>query len=99
MEEGWRTSPLDTDALGRQIAQIKGFGPYATEHLLRLLGRHEHLALDSWNRKKLARLRGVRRQPSDRALRRWYAPYGRWAGLAMWLEATADWHAPPRASA
>ncbi len=90
--ERWRTSPLGTDALGRQIAQIKGFGPYATEHLLRLLGRHEHLALDSWNRKKLARLRGAGRQPSDRTLRRWYAPYGRWAGLAMWLEATADWH-------
>jgi N-glycosylase/DNA lyase len=92
--EAWRASPLDTDALGRQIARIKGFGPYATEHLLRLLGRHEHLALDSWNRKKLARLRGARRQPSDRTLRRWYAPYGRWAGLAMWLEATADWHCP-----
>jgi len=90
--ESWRTSPLDTDALRREIARIKGFGPYATEHLLRLLGRHEHLALDSWNRKKLARLRGARRQPSDRTLRRWYAPYGRWAGLAMWLEATADWH-------
>lgn len=97
--EAWRTSPLDTDSLGREIARIDGFGPYATEHLLRLVGRHEHLALDSWNRKKLARLRGVRRQPSDRALRRWYAPYGRWAGLAMWLEATADWHASSCASA
>ncbi|HEU4386067.1 MAG TPA: Fe-S cluster assembly protein HesB [Anaeromyxobacteraceae bacterium] len=94
--EAWRRSPLDTDALGREIAALKGFGPYATEHLLRLLGRHEHLALDSWNRRKLARLRGTRRQPSDRALRRWYAPYGRFAGLAMWLEATADWHQPAR---
>lgn len=92
--EAWRGSALDTDALGREIAGIKGFGPYATEHLLRLLGRHEHLALDSWNRRKLARLRRARRQPSDRTLRRWYAPYGRWAGLAMWLEATADWHCP-----
>ena len=97
--EAWRDSPLDTDALARQIAQIVGFGPYATEHLLRLLGRHEHLALDSWNRKKLAALRGARRQPSDRTLRRWYAPYGRWAGLAMWLEATADWHRPVERSA
>ncbi len=97
--EGWRASPLDTDSLRREMARIDGFGPYATEHLLRLVGRHEHLALDSWNRKKLARLRGASRQPSDRALRRWYAPYGRWAGLAMWLEATADWHKPSCASA
>ncbi|GAO03214.1 DNA-3-methyladenine glycosylase [Anaeromyxobacter sp. PSR-1] len=90
--EGLRRSPLDTDALGRRISELKGFGPYATEHLLRLLGRHDHLALDSWTRPKLARLRGKRRPPADRTLRRWFAPYGRWAGLAMWLEVTADWH-------
>lgn len=90
--EGLRRSPLDADALGRRIAELKGFGPYATEHLLRLLGRHDHLALDSWTRPKLARLRGKRRPPVDRTLRRWFAPYGRWAGLAMWLEVTADWH-------
>jgi N-glycosylase/DNA lyase len=90
--EAWRGSRLTTAELGERIGALQGFGPYATEHLLRLLGRHEHLALDSWNRKKLAALRGRRRPPSDRALRRWYAPYGEWAGLAMWLEATADWH-------
>jgi N-glycosylase/DNA lyase len=59
--------------------------------MLRLLGRHGHLALDSWIRPKLRRLRGLRRQPSDRTIARWYAPYGEWAGLAMWLEVTADW--------
>jgi 3-methyladenine DNA glycosylase/8-oxoguanine DNA glycosylase len=90
--EIWRGSRLPTAELAERIRALRGFGPYATEHLLRLLGRHEHLALDSWNRKKLARLRGRRRPPSDRALRRRYAPYGEWAGLAMWLEATADWH-------
>jgi N-glycosylase/DNA lyase len=57
-----------------------------------LLGRHDHLALDSWTRAKLARLHGRRRVPSDRTLRRWFAPYGPWAGLAMWLDVTADWH-------
>jgi len=74
------------------IRELAGFGPYATEHLLRLVGHHGHLALDSWNRAKLAQVRGKRRLPSDRTLRRWYASYGEWAGLAMWLEVTADWH-------
>lgn len=83
----------DVEAVARRIRELDGFGPYATEHMLRLLGRHGHLALDSWNRKKLAKLRGKRRPPSDRTLRRWYARYGEWAGLAMWLEVTADWHA------
>jgi N-glycosylase/DNA lyase len=90
--EALRGSDLPTPELLRRLSGIRGFGPYAAEHLLRLLGRHDHLALDSWTRAKLARLRGRRRSPSDRTLRRWYAPYGPWAGLAMWLEVTADWH-------
>ena len=90
--EGLRRSTEPTDALARRLLAIRGFGPYAAEHMLRLLGRNGHLALDSWTRAKLARLRGRRRVPGDRTLRRWYAPYGEWAGLAMWLEVTADWH-------
>jgi N-glycosylase/DNA lyase len=86
----------DLEEVAARIRALDGFGPYATEHLLRLLGRHGHLALDSWNRKKLAKLRGKRRPPSDRTLRRWYARYGEWAGLAMWLEVTADWHGAER---
>ncbi len=90
--ESLRDSPLPTEELAQRISVLRGFGPYATEHLLRLLGRHGHLALDSWTRAKLARLRRKRRPPADRTLRRWYAPYGDFAGLAMWLEVTADWH-------
>jgi N-glycosylase/DNA lyase len=92
--EALRASREPTPALLARLLALRGFGPYAAEHLLRLLGRHDHLALDSWTRAKLARLRGRRRPPTDRALRRWYAPYGEFAGLAMWLEATADWHGP-----
>jgi N-glycosylase/DNA lyase len=90
--EALRGSTLPTPELERRLRELRGFGPYAAEHLLRLLGRHDHLALDSWTRAKLAELRGRRRVPSDRTFRRWYAPYGEWAGLAMWLEVTADWH-------
>ena len=90
--EAMRASPESTEVLAGRIAGIDGFGPYATEHLLRLLGRFDHLALDSWVRGKLTELRRRRRVPTDRAMRAWYRPYGRWAGLAMWLEVTADWH-------
>jgi N-glycosylase/DNA lyase len=90
--EALRRSPLPAAELLRRLRALRGFGPYAAEHLLRLLGRHDHLALDSWTRAKLAELRGRRRAPSDRTIGRWYAPYGEWAGLAMWLEVTADWH-------
>jgi 3-methyladenine DNA glycosylase/8-oxoguanine DNA glycosylase len=92
--ERWRDPGLTLEALAGRIGELPGFGPYATEHLLRLLGHHDHLALDSWTRGKLARLRASRRAPSDRAMKRWYQPYGRFAGLAMWLELTADWFDP-----
>lgn len=90
--EAWRDPALPPAELRRRILALDGFGPYAAEHLMRLLGRHEGLALDSWNRRKIAELRGRKRQPSDRVLARWFAPWGEWAGLALWLEATGDWH-------
>lgn len=89
--EGLRRSPLPAPALRAALLDLEGFGPYAAEHLARLLGRHDFLALDSWTRGKLRSLRGLRSPPADRTVRRWYAPYGDWAGLAMWLEVTADW--------
>jgi N-glycosylase/DNA lyase len=90
--EGWRDPAIDAADLQRRIRALLGFGPYATEHLMRLLGRHQGLALDSWTRRKVAELRGRRRPPSDATFGKWFAPWGEWAGLAMWLEATADWH-------
>ena len=95
--EALRDPSLPSAALLDRLLALDGFGPYAAQHLARLLGRHDFLALDSWTRQKLRTLRGRRRQPTDRAIARWYAPYGPWAGLAMWLEVTADWfgEAPP----
>ena len=80
-----------TGELLARVRAWRGFGPYAAEHLARLLGRRDRLALDSWTRPELARLRGLRRPPADATVRRWYAPYGPDAGLAMWLEVTAGW--------
>ena len=92
--EALRAPELPTEELLARLKALDGFGPYAAEHLARLLGRHDFLALDSWTRGKLRVLRARRRVPSDATVRRWYRPYGRWAGLAMWLEVTADWFEP-----
>jgi len=89
--EALRRPDLPTPALLERLRGLDGFGPYASEHLARLLGRHDFLALDAWTRERLRTLRGMKRQPADRTARRWFAPYGPYAGLAMWLEVTADW--------
>ena len=90
--EPLRDAPVPSLELRRRLQALDGFGPYAAEHLARLLGRHDFLALYSWTRERLRVLRGRRRPPGDALLRRWFAPYGAYAGLAMWLEVTADWH-------
>jgi len=69
-----------------------GFGPYAAEGLMRILGRHEYLAIDSWVRKQFRKLHPGPAKTVDRAIARRYARYGGYRGLAMWLELTRDWH-------
>lgn len=81
----------DTEVL-ELIRAEKGFGPYAAETLLRLLGHHGHLGLDSWSRKKVAELRFRGCPVKDARVARFYAPFGRFAGLAFWLDVTRDWH-------
>lgn len=88
----WEDRALPDDVLRGRIREEKGFGPYAAETLLRLLGRHGHLGLDSWSRKKVARIRFRGRPVRDGSVARFYAPFGRFAGLAFWLDVTRDWH-------
>jgi N-glycosylase/DNA lyase len=69
-----------------------GFGPYAAEGLLRILGRHDYLALDSWVRMKYRKLHPGPKKRTDGSIARRYARFGDFRGLAMWLELTDEWH-------
>ena len=70
---------------------LPGFGPYAAGNMLRLLGRFEHLALDSWVTKAWER-RFPRRKATETAISRRLARYGAYRGLAFWLLVTEDWY-------
>ena len=59
---------------------------------MRILGRHDFLAIDSWVRKKYRQLHRGPAKTVDRAIARSYARYGDLRGLALWLEITVDWH-------
>jgi N-glycosylase/DNA lyase len=89
--EAWLTSELPTTELKQQIKQVKGAGDYAAENLLKLLGRYDVLALDSWVRAKFARTRNGARKTSDKKIERYYSRYGEWRGLALWCDMTSDW--------
>ena len=88
----WEDPARPDEEIEKEIRAEKGFGPYAADTLGRLVGRHRKLGLDSWSRKKVATLRFRGRSVKDARVARLYAPFGRHAGLAFWLDVTRDWH-------
>jgi 3-methyladenine DNA glycosylase/8-oxoguanine DNA glycosylase len=82
---------LSTHELRKRLLALPGFGPYAAGQALRLLGRFDDLALDSWVRKRAAELHGLT-PGDDAAIARRYAEFERYAGLALWLDVTRAWH-------
>jgi len=88
----WEWSESTAEEVREAILSEHGFGPYAAEGLLRILGRHEYLALDSWIRKRYRSLHPGPAKSVDRSIPRRYARFGEHRGLALWLEMTASWH-------
>jgi 3-methyladenine DNA glycosylase/8-oxoguanine DNA glycosylase len=72
------------------LLALPGIGPYGAAHVMQLLGRHRLLVLDSWTRPTYLRLTGKKRA-ADSTIRRAFARYGEYAGLAFWLFLTRDW--------
>lgn len=83
------TARTDEEVL-HAIRGLRGFGPYASEGMLGLLGRPRGIALDSWVRAKLPRVLGAASMTDDDIAAR-YAAYGEWGGSVLWLELTHDW--------
>lgn len=89
--EGWLKSDLPTSELIKQIKGVKGAGNYAAENLLKLLGRYDGLALDSWTRAKFFQVRNNGRKATDKKIERYYSRFKEWRGLALWCDMTRDW--------
>jgi 3-methyladenine DNA glycosylase/8-oxoguanine DNA glycosylase len=89
--EGWLKSPLATAELIKEMRGVKGVGPYAAENLLKLLGRYDGLALDSWTRAKFYSVHNNGRKTTDKKIARYYSRFKEWRGLALWCDMTRDW--------
>jgi 3-methyladenine DNA glycosylase/8-oxoguanine DNA glycosylase len=92
--EAWLTTELPLNDLIKEIKSVKGVGNYAAENLLKLIGRYDGLALDSWTRATFARLRNHGRVASDKKISRFYSRFNSWRGLALWCDLTRDWLNP-----
>lgn len=89
--EAWLTSDSPTAELKREMKRVKGVGDYAAENLLKLVGRYDVLALDSWVRAKFTRTRNNGRAAADKKIARYYSGFKSWRGLALWCDMTRDW--------
>ena len=92
--EDWLTSELCLNELIKEIKSVKGVGNYAAENLLKLIGRYDGLALDSWTRAQFARTRNSGRAASDKKIARFYARFTSWRGLVLWCDMTRHWLDP-----
>ena len=92
--ESWSSSDLPVDELLKEMKSVKGVGNYAAENLLKLIGRYDGLALDSWTRAQFARARNNGRVASDKKIARFYARFNSWRGLVLWCDMTRHWLDP-----
>lgn len=89
--EAWLSSTLSTQELIKEMKSVKGVGDYAAENLLKLIGRYDGLALDSWTRAKFFKVRNNGRKATDKKIARFYSRFKEWRGLALWCDMTRDW--------
>lgn len=89
--EAWLVSDLPTAELKKEIKKVKGIGDYAAENLLKLLGRYDGLALDSWLRAGFYKKHNHEKICADKKIEKHYRKFGKWKGLAMWCDMTKEW--------
>lgn len=89
--ESWLSHEMPTADLKKSMKKVKGVGDYAAENLLKLVGRYDGLALDSWLRAQFYEKYNAGKKCSDKKIERHYHKFGDWRGLAIWCDMTESW--------
>ncbi len=89
--EQWLASDLPTPELKKEMKKVKGVGDYAAENLLKLVGRYDGLALDSWLRSQFYKNHNREKKCSDKKIEKHYQKFGPWRGLVIWCDMTEKW--------
>lgn len=89
--EQWLTSDLPTEELKKEMKRVKGVGDYAAENLLKLVGRYDGLALDSWLRSQFYKNHNDETKCDDKKIEKHYKKFGQWRGLVIWCDMTEKW--------
>jgi N-glycosylase/DNA lyase len=89
--EAWLDTDLPTPELKKEMKRVKGVGDYAADNLLKLIGRYDGLALDSWLRAQFYKKHNAETVCGDKHIERHYDRFGSWRGLVMWCDMTRRW--------
>ena len=89
--EKWLNTELSTADLKKEIKKVKGVGDYAAENLLKLVGRYDGLALDSWLRSQFYKNHNGDKKCDDKKIEKHYKKFGEWRGLVIWCDMTEKW--------
>lgn len=89
--EQWLVSDLSTAELKKEMKKVKGVGDYAAENLLKLVGRYDGLALDSWLRSQFYKNHNKEKKCPDKKIEKHYDKFGEWRGLVIWCDMTEKW--------
>ena len=73
------------------MKKVKGVGDYAAENLLKLVGRYDGLALDSWLRSQFYKNHNNEKKCTDLEIEKYYKKFGKWRGLVIWCDMTEKW--------
>ena len=89
--ESWLNLDLPTKELKKEMKSVKGVGDYAAENLLKLVGRYDGLALDSFLRSEFYKKHNGEKTCDDKQIRDFYEKFGDWRGLAIWCDMTESY--------
>ena len=89
--EEWLETDLPTKELKKEMKKIKGVGDYAAENLLKLVGRYDGLALDSWVRAQFYKKHNDGQICDDKTIGKFYERFNSWSGLVIWCDVTEKW--------
>jgi len=83
--EALRTSSEPTAELRKRLLAIKGVGPYAAATLLNLLGRYDHIGVDTWARKLVSSQFHGGQPVTDADVQAAFESFGPWRALAFYF--------------
>lgn len=76
---------MTLDELFKALTSVKGIGKSSAHYLMNLLGRYDHISVDSATIAYAKRAWFKGKRPTEKQIRRRFAQFGKWQSLVYWF--------------